>query len=92
MSRVTRTYNYETFRSHTITRICKRKTTIYEAHILLQTAKVNDDQAFRDIINISGLKISRTTLHRHLKEVHLFSRIHRCKPILKPSHKLACLC
>ena len=75
LSRVTRTYNYETFESRTLTRICKCKTTIHQDCILLRTAKINDDRAYHDIINISSLKISRTMSPRHLKEVTLFSSI-----------------
>jgi DNA-binding Xre family transcriptional regulator len=33
--RITRTYNYETFRSRTLTRLCKQTTTIREDRILL---------------------------------------------------------
>lgn len=89
VSRVTRTYDYETFESRPLTRIRKRKTTVRQDRILLRSAKANDDQAFRDIINIAGVKVSRATLPRRLKEVDLFSRIRRRKPVLKPYHKAA---
>ena len=89
VSRILRTYDYKTFESRSLTRIRKRKTTIHQDRILLRSAKANDDKAFRDIINISGLKVSRITLHHRLKEVGLFSRIWRRKPFLKPSHKAA---
>jgi transposase len=83
------TYNYETFTSRSLTRICKRKTTIRQDRILLRVAKSNDDQAFRDIITISGIKVSNSTLRSLLKDVGLFSRIRRRKPFLKPQHKAA---
>ena len=86
VSRIMRTYNYETFKCHTKTRIRGRKTSVHQDRILLRAAKANDDQAFRHIINILGLKVSNTTLQCRLKEVGLFSRIRRRKPVLKPSH------
>src|SRR5579862_118754 len=86
VSRIIRTYNYETFECRTKTRARCRKTSVHQDRILLRAAKANDDQTFRDIIKISGLKVSNTTLQRRLKEVGFFSRIRRRKPVLKPSH------
>ena len=86
---ITRTYNYETFESHTLTRLCKWTTTIRQDCILLQSTQAYDDQPFRTIIKILGVKVSKTTLHRQLKEVNLFSRIRHRKPFLKPCHKAA---
>lgn len=89
VSRILQTYNYNSFNSRVITRTRCRKTTKYEDRILLRTAKANDDQCFRDIIALSGINISPTTLRRRLKEVDLFSRIRRRKPTLKPHHARA---
>jgi len=87
--RILRTYDYNTFDGRVITRICERKTTKHEDRILLRAAKTHDDRCFRDIITISGINISPTTLRRRLKEVELFSGIRRWKPVLKPQHKHA---
>jgi transposase len=87
--RILRTYDYKTFDTRDMTRIRKRKTTKHEDRILTRTAKANDDQAYRDIIYMSGIKVSRNTLRRRLKEIDLHSRIRRQKPVLKPSHKAA---
>jgi hypothetical protein len=57
VSRIKRTYNYETFASRPLTRISKWKTTIHEHCVLRQTTKSNDDQAFHNIITISGAKV-----------------------------------
>ena len=38
---------------------------------------------------MSGIKVSHNTLHRRLKEINLYSRIHRQKPVLKSQHKAA---
>jgi DDE superfamily endonuclease/Transposase len=38
---------------------------------------------------MSGIKVSRNTLHRRLKEINLYSRIRRRKPVLQPRHKAA---
>jgi len=89
VSRVLKTYNYETFKTHDLSRIRKRKTTEREDRILIRTAKAHDDEPFRDIITRSGINVSRTTLRRRLKEVELFSRIRRRKPVLKPHHRRA---
>ena len=87
--RVLHTYDYKTFNARDRTRICKRKTTEYEDRILTRTAKANDNQAYRDIIYMSGIKVSTDTLCRRLKEIDLYSRIRRQKPVLKPAHKAA---
>jgi transposase len=89
VSRVLQTYDYKTFVARNRTRIAKRKTTEREDRILTRTAKTHDDQAYRDIIYMSGIKVSRHTLRRRLKEINLYSRIRRRKPILKPHHKTA---
>jgi len=89
VSRVLRTYDYKTFNRRDRTRIRKRKTTEYEDRILTRTAKTNDDQAYRDIIYMTGIKVSPKTLRRRLKEIDLFSRVRRRKPDLKPHHKAA---
>src|SRR5271170_8124339 len=89
ISRILRTYDYKTFNARDRTHITKRKTTEREDRILTQVAKANDDQAYRDIIYMSGIKVSRNTLHRRLKEIDLYSRIRRQKPVLKSSHKAA---
>ena len=86
VSRILRTHDYETFNHRELKRICKRKTTKREDRILLRTAQAHDDDAFRDIITKSGIKVSATTLRRRLKEVELFSRIRRRKPVLKPRY------
>ena len=91
VSRMLCVYDYETFCHHDSTRIRKQKTTKYEDRILIRTTKTHDDQAFRDIIHISGIKVSETTLGRRLKEVKLYSRIRRHKPVLTNHHKAACL-
>jgi len=75
VSRILRTYDYKTFDNRDRTRIHKRKTTEHEDRILTRTAKVNDDQAYRDIIYMSGIKVSPNTLRRRLKEIDLFSRV-----------------
>ena len=87
--RITHTYTYETFVNRTVTRLHKRTTTVRQDCILLRSAKTYDDQPFRTIIKISGLKVSKTTLRRQVKEVDLFSHIRRRKPFLKPCHKAA---
>jgi transposase len=89
VSRILRVYDYNTFDGRVITRICKRKTSKHEDRILLRTAKAHDDQCFRDIITLSGINVSRTTLRRRLKEVDLYSRVRRRKPVLKPHHARA---
>lgn len=89
VSRILRTYDYETFNGRTVTRIRKRKTTKHEDRILVRAAKAHDDQAFHDIIIRSGINVSCSTLRRRLKEVDLFSRIRRRKPVLKPHHARA---
>jgi len=89
VGRILQCHDYKTFNSHTRTRICKRKTTEREDRILTRTAKVHDDQAYRDIIHLSGIKVSRNTLRLRLKEIGLYSRIRRNKPVLKPHHKAA---
>ena len=89
VGRIKHTYNYETFTSRSLTSISKWKTTIHQDRILLRAAKSNDDQAFRDIITISGIKVSNSTLRSQLKEVGLFSHICRHKPFLKSRHKAA---
>jgi transposase/DDE superfamily endonuclease len=89
VSRILRNYDYKTFNCRDRSHIHKRKTTKHKDRILTRTAKVHDDQAYRDIIHISGLPISRNTLRRRLKEINLHSRIRRRKPVLKPSHKAA---
>ena len=87
VSRVLKTYDYETFKTRDLSRIRKRKTTEHEDRILIRTAKAHDDEPFRDIITRSGINVSQTTLRRRLKEVELFSRIRRRKPVLKPHHR-----
>ena len=77
VSRILRTYDYKTFNIRDRTRIRKRKTTKHEDWILTRTTKANDDQAYRDIIYMSSIKVSCNTLHRRLKEIDLYSRIHR---------------
>lgn len=89
VSRILQTFDYKTFNARDRTRIHKRKTTEYQDRILTRTAKANDDQAYRDIIYMSGINVSRNTLRRRLKEIGLYSRIRRQKPVLKPSHKAA---
>jgi len=89
VSRILRTYDYKTFNARDRTRIGKRKTTKHEDRILTRTAKANDDKAYRDIIYMSGIQVSRKTLRRRLKEIDLYSRVRRQKPVLKPSHKAA---
>jgi hypothetical protein len=64
VSRILRTYNYETFNGRVLTRIRKRKTPKYEDRILLRAARAYDDQPFRDIIAISGVNVSASTLRR----------------------------
>jgi transposase len=87
--RILQTYDYKTFNARDRTRIGKRKTTKHEDRILTRTAKANDDQSYRDIIHMSGIKVSCNTLRRRLKEIGLYSRIRRQKPVLKPHHKAA---
>ena len=89
VSRVLKTYDYETFKTRDLSRIRKRKTTEHEDRILIRTAKAHDDEPFRDIITRSGINVSQTTLRRRLTEVELFSRIRRRKPVLKPHHRRA---
>ena len=89
VSRILHTYDYKTFDGRDRTRIAKRKTTKHEDRILTRTAKANDDQSYRDIIHMSGIKVSRNTLRRRLKEINLYSRIRRQKPVLKSQHKAA---
>ena len=86
ISRVLRTYDYNTFNGCVLTWICKWKTFKHEDWILIRAAKAYDDQPFRDIITISGINVSCTTLHRRLKEVNLFSRVRHQKPVLKLHH------
>ena len=50
VSRVLKTYDYETFKTRDLSRIRKRKTTEHEDRILIRTAKAHDDEPFRDII------------------------------------------
>jgi len=92
VSRILRTYDYKTFNIRDRTRIRKRKTTKHEDWILTRTTKANDDQAYRDIIYMSSIKVSCNSLRRRLKEIDLYSRVHRQKSVLKSSHKAACLC
>ena len=89
VSRIIRTYDYNNFNGRVLTRIGKRKTTKHQDRILLRAAKANDDRPFRDIITISGVKVSPSTLRRRLEEVELFSRVRRQKPLLKPRHMRA---
>ena len=86
VTRILRAYDYETFKTRDLTRIRKRKTTKHEDRILIRTAKAHDDEAFRDIITRSGIKVSQFTLRRRLEEVELFSRVRRRKLVLKPHH------
>jgi transposase len=86
VSRILRSYDYKTFKTRDLTRIHKRKTTKHEDRIFIRTSKAHDDELFRDIITRSGIKVSQSTLRRRLKEVDLFSRIRRRKPVLKPRH------
>ena len=86
---ILQTYDYKTFNARDRTRISKQKTTEHEDQILIQAAKANYDQAYCDIIHIAGIKVSPRNLKRRLKEVDLYSRIRRKKPVLKPSHKAA---
>ena len=64
VSRIIRTYDYNNFNGRVLTRIGKRKTTKHQDRILLRAAKANDDRPFRDIITISGVKVSPSTLRR----------------------------
>ena len=89
VSRILQTYDYKTFNSRDRTRIRKRKTTEHEDRILTRVAKANDDKAYHDIIYMFSIKVSRKTLRHRLKEIDLYSRIRRQKPLLKPSHKAA---
>jgi len=89
VSRILRTYDYKTFNARDRTCITKRKTTEHEDRILTRIAKANDDQAYRDIIYMSGIKVSCNTLRRCLKEINLYSCIRRQKPVLKSSHTAA---
>ena len=89
MSHVLKTYNYETFKTRDLSWIRKRKTTEHEDRILTRTARAHDDEPFHDIITQSGINVSQTTPRRRLKEVELFSRIRRRKPVLKPQHRRA---
>lgn len=41
--RITYTYNYETFKNHIVTHICKPKTTAHQDCILLRFAKIYND-------------------------------------------------
>jgi IS30 family transposase len=86
VSRILRIYDYETFNGHVLSCVRKRKTTKHEDRILIRAIKANDDQSFRDIIAISEVDVSCSTLHRRLKEVDLFNRIHRRKSVLKSHH------
>jgi len=86
VSRIIRTYYYKNFNGRVLTRIGKRKTTKHQDRILLWAVKANDDRPFRDIITISGVKVSFSTLRRRLEEVELFSRVRRQKPLLKPHY------
>jgi hypothetical protein len=87
--RILQTYDYKNFVACDRTRISKRKTTEHEDRILTRTAKTHNDQAYRDIIYMSGIKVSCHALRRRLKEINLYSRICRKKPVLKPHHKAA---
>ena len=69
VTRILRAYDYETFKTRDLTRIRKRKTTKHEDRILIRTAKAHDDEAFRDIITRSGIKVSQFTFRRRLEEV-----------------------
>jgi len=71
--RILRTYDYKIFNHRDRTQIHKRKTTEYEDRILTQTAKMTDNQAYRDIIYMSGINVCPNTLQRRLKEINLFS-------------------
>jgi DDE superfamily endonuclease/Transposase len=86
VSRIMRTHDYNNFNGRQLSRIRKRKTTKHEDRILIRTARAHDDEAFRDIIALSKINVSKTTLRRRLKEVDLFSRIRRQKPALKRRH------
>ena len=88
---VLNTYDYKTFNSRDKMWITKWKTINREDRILTRTAKIHDDQVYRDIIYISDIKVSRNTLHRHLKEIDLYSQIHHQKPKLQPGHEAVCL-
>src|SRR5579859_2491817 len=87
MSRVIRTYDYQSFISRSRTRVRKRKTTKNEDRILTRYVKKNDDLAFRDILNLADVKVSASTLRCRLKEINLFSRIRCKKPFLTMKHK-----
>ena len=50
-------------------------------------AKYNFDRPLQDIINLSGLPISRFTTSRRLKDVNLQSRYAKRKPFLSAKHK-----
>ena len=89
VSRILQTYDYKTFNGRDRIRIRKRKTTEHEDRILTRVAKANDDKAYHDIIYMSGIKVSRKTLRRRLKEIDLYSCIRHQKPLLKPLHKAA---
>jgi len=87
VSHILKTYDYETFKTRNLSLTRKRKTTEHEDRILIRNAKAHDDEPFRDIITRSGINVSQTTLRRRLKEVELFSQIHRRKSVLKPHHR-----
>jgi transcriptional regulator len=86
VSRILRSHNYKTFKTRDLTRIHKQKTTKHKDRIFIRTAKAHDNEPFRDIITRSGIKVSQSTLRHQLKEVNLFSRIRRRKPVLKHCH------
>ena len=89
VSRILRTYDYKTFNARDRTCITKRKITEHEDRILTRIAKANDDQAYRDIIYMSDIKVSCNTLRCCLKEIDLYSCIRHQKPVLKSSHTAA---
>jgi hypothetical protein len=55
----------------------------YEDRILIRATKANDDQSFHDIIAISEIDISYSTLYHRLKEIDLFNHIHHRKLVLE---------
>ena len=87
VSRVIRTYDYESFISRSRTCVWKWKMRKHEDRILTRYAKKNDDLAFHDLLNLGDVKVSASTLQRQLKEINLFFRIRRKKPFLTTKHK-----
>lgn len=89
ISRTLRNYEFESFVTRKPRPKRNHKTSVRDDRLLLRVAKANDHLPFRDITNISGLPVSTRTLSRRLKEVQLYSRIRRRKPMLNVHHRHA---